>query len=141
METNYDVDYFIRKFEAIPESLWTVNTRHENGKRCALGWCYVTSAEAEASMLPPYVDNEEDKALCALVMFLHEYNSDIYGMGGINNGVYKSYQQSTPKQRVLAALQDIKLLQQPKYENITKQLAILPVEETTDKVGSVALLK
>lgn len=34
----YNVEYFIAKFEAIPEDKWCVNTQEdEKGRRCAAG--------------------------------------------------------------------------------------------------------
>lgn len=36
----YDVDYFIRKFDKIPEQQWiTGHFEHTNGAKCALGHC------------------------------------------------------------------------------------------------------
>lgn len=53
----YNIDYFIAKFEAIPEEKWTVNTfSGEEGKRCALGHC----GEDEVSR------TEESNALCRI---------------------------------------------------------------------------
>ena len=41
METNYDVDYFIEKFSAIPDSRWFMGDYFsDDGTRaCALGHC------------------------------------------------------------------------------------------------------
>ena len=54
----------------------------------------------------------------------------------VNDGVHPNYQQPTAKQRILATLYDVKNLQQKEKEvnreDITKQLAILPVSETSD---------
>jgi hypothetical protein len=44
----YDVDYFIDKFEKIPEELWCISIRHDGGGRsCAYGHCR-PSAEMDA---------------------------------------------------------------------------------------------
>lgn len=40
METQkYDLDYFIKKFEAIPEEKWITNGYGKNGVHCAYGHC------------------------------------------------------------------------------------------------------
>lgn len=51
-----------------------------------------------------YNDSVEDKCLTKLIKTLNED----FGAGGVNNGVYGQYQQPTPKQRILAALYDIR---------------------------------
>lgn len=114
----YDVDYFIRKFEKIPEFLWCINRRHDSkGGHCAHGWCNLDDIGY----------SDEENALRKLASFF-----GYYGVGPINNGDDKRYQQPTPKQRILAALYDIKKLQQPQHTDITKQLAVLPIDETSD---------
>jgi len=50
----------------------------------------------------------------------------------VNDGNLRRYSQPTPKQRILAALYDIKKMQQPHYADITKELAVLPVNEIPD---------
>lgn len=105
---NYDVTYFIKKFEALKESDFCVGSRYQGGKRCAYGWCYKTPAEANDSMF--YHDgyaSEEEKSLHAL------FNSiGIAGAAIVNNAPTDRYPQPTPKQRILAALYDIKKMQQ-----------------------------
>ncbi len=112
MKTIYNVDYFINKFEAIPESKWCINTRADGlGNRCALGWCYPNDAEAKASEMGSYGGNEspEDRALVRLFKVL-----PYPWVGGTNNGMGECpYKQETPKQRILSALYDIKAKQQP----------------------------
>ena len=97
MSTNYDVDYFIKKFEAIPEDKWITHDRvNDFGQRCALGWCYPNDEEARRSQFADNrFDSDEDKALCAIVHYLNPG----FGVGGINNGLYHEYSQPTPKQR------------------------------------------
>lgn len=90
----YDVDYFIEKFEAIPESMWLVgDLGNHGGPRCALGHTI-------------HIDNStnETQALC----MLFPGSCDVLN---INNGSHPDYQQSRPKQRILAALNDIKISQ------------------------------
>ena len=91
---NYDVDYFITKFEAIPEELWMIEYFEEVQKdgritRCALGHCGASDANY----------SEEAKTLNLLLNYL---------VAGINDGANDRYQQPTPKQRILAALRDVK---------------------------------
>ena len=114
-QTNYNVDYFIKKFEAIPESKWcTQKIDNGNGQYWALGHC---DGWGEFDSLSELLGGK-----AALT----------------NNGNNPIYQQPTPKQRILAALYDIKKLQQPaqpEWKDITSDLAVLPVSETSDLIN------
>lgn len=118
----YDCDYFIKKFEAIPEDNWWVGDFRNMGNHCqfcALGHCGMTYHNS----------TKESDAL-----------DELFGdavVPEINDGENPAYQQPTPKQRILAALYDIKKLSepQPQYEDVTKSLAVLPVSEVSDIVG------
>ncbi len=90
-EQVYDVDYFIRKFEAIPEEQWcTRQYTDDEGRHCALGWCRGFDGEYGYA---------EEVALERIAPFF---------VPDVNDGNDVRYQQPTPKQRVLAALRDIK---------------------------------
>lgn len=98
MEPVYDVDYFIRKFEAIPEDNWWIGEYNdEDGNRfCAYGHCGLRSKSLNRQ-------NKEADALYAL------FCSDVKSIvADINDGKDIRYLQPTPKQRILAALYDIK---------------------------------
>lgn len=89
----YDAAYFIAKFEAIPDELWTDKGWYYDGeKRCAIGHCVgdrnFHAPEAVAL-------REIAKALDQTVI-------------SINDGYCDKYPQPTPKQRVLAWLRDAK---------------------------------
>jgi hypothetical protein len=45
----YDVDYFIKKFEAIPEDKWIMGSFFFNSRSCALGHCGMRS-DSSASL-------------------------------------------------------------------------------------------
>jgi hypothetical protein len=109
METIMDVNYFIKKFEAIPENMiisFTVNDYL--GNHCAIGWLGSGNSKT----------NIEVKQLAELLLtgtrFVKPEDYDIsWIIADINNGDHPDYQQPTPKQRILAALYDIKAKQQP----------------------------
>ncbi len=84
----YDVDYFIAKFEAIPEELWCVDAYTKGRKHCARGFCGETSDK----------ETREGIALEKLIRW----------PAMINDGGRSNYKQPTPKQRILAALYDVK---------------------------------
>lgn len=90
-------EYFIAKFEAIPEELWTTGDFvDEKNRMCAFGHCGV-SLEA---------DTKEGNALDLLFRRgLHTESSSI--TSEINDGEVRRYPQPTPKQRILAALRDL----------------------------------
>lgn len=96
-QTVYDVDYFIAKFSAIPEEKWCSGTYESiEGKRCAYGHCGMKRHLLER-------DIPEANSLKEL---FHKTlgESPAY----INDGLVELYPQDTQKQRILAALQDIK---------------------------------
>ena len=107
----YDVDYFINKFSAIPEEKWVINNAHskDGKKHCAYGHC---GANGAAEL--------EGQALAAIAE-----KNDIQ-IADINDGDDPKYQQKTPKQRILAALYDIKKLQptEEKVKEIIRYVAI-----------------
>jgi hypothetical protein len=110
------IQYFIKKFEAIPEEKWCVDKLDdEEGRKCANGHCGVT--DIRLSCL-----TEESIALWVVFQHtqIHDVNGTLLQEGSssrthhyseiaarINNGQAIEYQQETPKQRILAALRDI----------------------------------
>lgn len=105
----YTVDYFINKFEAIPEGRWTTGVFVIGNKCCANGFCGLTNDKRF---------NEEAGALADLLMPLAEkcrgqYNDEkiFWVTANINDGFISEYNQSTPKRRILAALHDVKKMQ------------------------------
>jgi len=135
----YDVDYFIKKFEAIPEqNILNGSQGKIIGVGCAYGQCKSMDGKQDGACTP------EGAALNLLMTSLPNLTS----IGGyyypyqstparINNGEVEQYQQPTPKQRILAALYDIKKMQQPVYEDITTSLAILPEDKSEVDVVNV----
>jgi hypothetical protein len=123
----YTVDYFLNKFSSIAPDEWYVGdfSNVEGNKFCALGHC-----GCDGSKLPFTEEGEQlSLILCAI-----QPSTD--RVARINDGLSHKYKQATPKERILAALNDVKKRQQKKQEvkreDITKQLAILPVNETSD---------
>jgi hypothetical protein len=102
--TVYDVDFFIRKFEAIPEDQWrSGGIGSATGRRCALGHCGFNYRPADE-------ETPEAKALAALLPPT-DAGAMVYPFWGpldINDNRDPRYRQSTPKARILAALNDIK---------------------------------
>jgi len=139
MNTNYNVDYFIKKFEAIPESKWCTAWISRDDKHCASGHCGITN----------YYDlNPEVKGLIELFKKLKltlktwvcPLSSEVKQIVYVNDSSSLEYDQHTPKQRILAALNDIKKMQETKkHVDITGELAILPVDETSDTLQNLVL--
>jgi len=141
---NYNVDYFIKKLSGIPQDLWTIEHAHKDGKSCALGHCGMGQREGkDLEMIRELFKGVYVKI--KTYSHTNSYKIGEYANGGmaiaaINNGHTEEYQQPTPKQRILAALYDIKKLQQQEdsrgrvsYENISHELAVLPISETSDQ--------
>jgi hypothetical protein len=90
----YDLEYFIAKFEAISEDKWTASGVYVDdfGCKCALGHCGVIEYISES---------DEARALSSLAKGL---------IVSVNDNNYKrySYLGSTPKQRVINYLKSLK---------------------------------
>lgn len=135
METSYSVEFFIRKFQAIPEEKWCVFTRQDtNGRRCALGHISVN------------FDSPELNALHALMPFRHltsdfSFMAPAEGVAPTNNGTNPRYQQPTPKERILAALYDVKKMQEPKPEvkpEVVERIVYVTVDEKVRELQKVS---
>ena len=100
MSTKYDADYFINKFEAIPDEKWIAGEYEAGGCCCALGHCGVRFVDGDS--FPRIEDTEEGNALSDL------FNQRGLSVPVVNDRIDVRYQQPTPKARVLAALADIK---------------------------------
>lgn len=97
---NYNVDFFIDKFKDIPEENWGVliYVNEHNGKKCALGHCGVRE------------DCDTPMGMALKMLFLDHLN---WGIININDGMdSQPYKQKTAKERILAALHDIKKIQE-----------------------------
>lgn len=130
----YDVDYFIDKFSKIPEDKWCVSMRfRSDGKSCAFGHCNLQPNEMVGEGDNVKFTNKEAASLASLIdMVAHKsnpYNTVYY----VNDGLTHKYQQSTPKIRILAALYDVKKMQEKevkeKCDNAMKKLAANPLPE------------
>lgn len=116
MNTIYNVDYFLAKFSAIPEDQWICHSQiDEFNRRCALGHCMLPGM-TEHQYLEDYTrfSGHLTKEGHELGILFSPQDLSIEGaiiVATINNGVDPNYWQPTPKQRVLAALRDIKAKQ------------------------------
>jgi hypothetical protein len=97
----YNVDYFIAKFEAIPEKEWIVG-QYINATGCdALGHC------GWRSFFRGKVETVEGLSLNDL--FIKSLGVTVYD---VNDSKHYGFTQDSPKQRILAALRDIKAKQE-----------------------------
>lgn len=122
MET-YNVDYFIKKFQAIDDDKWLIGSIGKDGKHCAAGHCGLRAING-------YIETIESMALLSL--FTHITDHNLYRpVLDINDGINPYYNHhSSPKQRILAALYDIKAKQKPEIkERIVYITVDAPVRE------------
>lgn len=117
----YTVDYFIAKFQAIPENKFISYDQGRNQpEHCALGWCKnILGQYGCATTVREYPLSFSPEAV-ALNSLLIESDIRIEGcvypanvksgyiIAQINNGGHPQFQQPTEKQRILAALQYVK---------------------------------
>jgi hypothetical protein len=115
-----NAQYFIKKFEAIPDEMWTTGklTDRNTGARCAQGHCIVGPMKDFCWTRGQLHKSKELIALNGLFhMIAPDPHKKPYRHDGsittcyslyVNNGMDLRYQQRGPKQRILAALHDIK---------------------------------
>lgn len=112
MRSRYTVDYFIKKFEAIPDANWIVDTYYDwkTEACCVLGHCGVRLIGQTLKK------SEEADVLWKIFrdVGLHPTNvNDCYGQivkDGVIINVPPRVIFNTPKARILAALEYIKAL-------------------------------
>lgn len=112
----YDVDYFINKFEAIPEEKWT-----PNATACAYTHCgqYLGGYKTECPALSELFKtihhlSENQKKRDEVGDTYHGWSYLVACINDNNHLNDTPYKQPTPKQRILAALYDIKAMTEPK---------------------------
>ena len=107
-ESVFDVDYFIKKFEAIPEENWCIGSYVLGELQCVLGHCGYRN----------WLPTEEGQALI-LIFFGPER---IGSISGVNDGTLSEVRvygidvpipipRTTPKHRILHVLRAIKAVQ------------------------------
>lgn len=112
-----DVDYFINKFEKIPESKWSGMDWEVDGARCVNGHCGVGRDNYAKGTPESIALNKLFDKIAVTTIGRNNYSSFYWWKTvSVNDGNTKEYQQPTPKQRILAALYDIKNTQQSKEE-------------------------
>ena len=157
MENQFNIDYFIKKFTAIPEEDWCINkfidkkeylVKKENKflgipytsteKKvkttfCAQGHCMGGSQAAEY-----VISKKQQIGLVEISKSYPEWNAllHIFGFDSkhlfvahINNGDDPMYQQPTPKQRLLKALYDLKEKELKDKKSIVPAKSIINTEE------------
>lgn len=104
---NYDVDYFISKFEKIPDSKWCTGVFDDDDKHCANGHCGVTEKNCSDDM-------PEEATALNMLFNKHGYINTKYRLSDwgpvaiVNDNHDGVYNEPTPKKRILAALRNIK---------------------------------
>lgn len=98
---NYTKEYFIQKFEAIPEEKWTTGKYTDGYACCVIGHCGVSDYAG-------FERSDEAQALYKLIFSLTKTKYlPTNPLVSINDGKQEEYKQDTPKQRILAALKDL----------------------------------
>jgi len=101
----YTKEYFIKKFEAIPEENWVTGPKGficKNGKACALGF---TGVSGEGGI--GYTVTEETMALIKLFGG-NNFNKDCELVWSVNDGRQKKYKGRSPKRRIINYLKALK---------------------------------
>lgn len=93
----YDANYFIQKFSLISEDQWTESGYMDGERRCALGHC------GEEDSNDPTTESEKLDSLFS------KYDLRV---SLVNDGMCSRYNQESPKARILAALHDIKAMEE-----------------------------
>lgn len=93
----YDVDWFIRFYEAIPEDKWTAHRLHDGDRSCAMGH------------LCKLLDGMQHCPIDAINSLFVLHLGSV--PPAINDDRVGEFNQPTPKQRILAALHKIREMQ------------------------------
>lgn len=88
------VEYFIKKFEAIPEEKWCVEDFNVEGKSCAFGHCGCIDS-----------DSLTEESIELGLLFAKYTKS---GVTAINDGLYPPFNKGHPRSNILAALYEMK---------------------------------
>lgn len=100
------INFFIEMFSAIPEEKWIeheyINSNH---CACALGHCILYDRETLANEL---IYSNSSPTAQRLRDLFRRYNCT---PNDVNDGFDRDFQQPTPKQRVLAALEHFKKIE------------------------------
>jgi len=108
----YNVDYFIKKFSAIPEERWCVRMfDNGQGQNCAFGHLGARTGHIGALETGGFFNKVLFPEARALQELFVARGYDPTYPAFVNNGDDPNFQQATPKQRILAALHDIKASQ------------------------------
>jgi hypothetical protein len=150
MQPIYDAEYFIAKFSIIPSKYWVVGKFRDKGTGgfCAQGYC-LGNHGVDALVATQGLIKRSDiiklypewHSLALLFQTLGKEND----VASVNNGISKSYTQKTAKERVLAALNDIKSAKQgvpkettktTKYVYVSQSLVELSKENITTEINN-----
>lgn len=104
MKSAFDAAHFIERLSVIPEEQWCTGVFYnkDTGQCCTFGHLGVREDTGWIGY-----SNEVD-ALHTLVVQYNEHTDKHFSISGINDNDFPEYSQPTPKQRVLAFLNDIK---------------------------------
>lgn len=104
MKSKYTIDYFISKFESIPEDKWTTGIyQDEEDRFCVLGHCGFRSTIDDSNYFCTEINEEGDALIKLMSPFFPSPPLINDGQGDyINLG-------KTPKARILNALNKIKM--------------------------------
>ena len=113
MTPQYDIDYFIAKFTAIPEEQWCMRSfTDRQGRHCAVGHCGADSSDSWSC-------NEEAMALTRICRdFLNDSPTAINDYKPVSG-----FSTTTPRQRILAALH----LAKTKFEAQAEAFELRPI--------------
>lgn len=130
-----DVNYFIKKFEAIPEESWYkgATSNYDGTRHCAHGHCGVSTKQ---------MFTQESEVLSLLMLALPERKQcsqhtgyppqKLYLAANINDGLVAEYPQDTPKKRVLAALYDVRNILIQRAAKVIKNKTIVQAKEKVE---------
>lgn len=126
---NHTLEGFRSYLLAIPDDQWCSGVyANDDGQRCAQGHVCHRSSEIDEMGYPVLKGSDAILALRELFQPLSQ-NAFLQTVGQVNNGDHPSYQQPTPRARILAALDDLIALRD------AKQAAALDAVERRPLVG------
>ncbi len=122
---NHTLEGFRAFFASIDESLWCSGVYANNdGQRCAQGHLCHWTDRISTEGLPILTSGETLEAGRRAFEPLSD-REHCFTMGLVNNGLHLSYQQPTPRARILAALDDLILLRDARHLDTVETRALV----------------
>lgn len=142
--TDLSLQGFRAFFAGIPDSLWCVaRLDGANGTHCARGhYGHGNDAEQRLDTLFEQLRATLPESVVTLSGATRYRTDDNLSLiGAVNNGIHPAYQQSTPRARILAALDDLIAMEAARHDAVeTRPLVPVDANPLSNPAATLALV-